>query len=75
MSLSCCKWDNLVTRNCYNFEAASMDPSSLSFDCINVLTITGDSSVINGENQQLITDEPVEFERYPIQIQDFQENY
>ena len=40
-----------------------MDPSSQSFDCINVLTITGDSSAVNGENQQLITDEPVEFEK------------
>ena len=28
-----------------------------------------------GENRQLGTDEPVEFEKYPVEIQDCKENY
>ena len=26
---------------------------------------------MNGENRLLVTDEPVEFEKYPIEVQDF----
>ena len=26
---------------------------------------------MTGENRQLVTDEPVEFEKYPVEVQDF----
>ena len=26
---------------------------------------------MSGENQQLVTDKPVEFDKYPVEVQDF----